>query len=89
MMQNTCAYENDDEKKPDDGDQAIWIADARLSDGKRYIVRADKKLTAFLELESATRFQSLEARLSVGAETRLKLRTHVCFACKVRYYKGF
>ncbi len=31
----------------------IWIADAHRGDGKRYIVRADEKLTAFLELERA------------------------------------
>jgi hypothetical protein len=32
--------------------RTIWIADAHR-DGKRFIVRADEKLTAFLELESA------------------------------------
>ena len=32
--------------------QTIWIVDAHR-DGKRFIVRADEKLTAFLELESA------------------------------------
>jgi hypothetical protein len=32
--------------------QTIWIADAHRDDGKRFIVRADEKLTAFLELES-------------------------------------
>jgi hypothetical protein len=31
----------------------IWIADAHRDDGKRFIVRADEKLTAFLELERA------------------------------------
>jgi hypothetical protein len=31
---------------------AIWIADAHR-DGKRVVVRADEKLTAFMELESA------------------------------------
>jgi hypothetical protein len=31
------------------------IADAHRDDGKRFIMRADEKLTAFLELESATR----------------------------------
>ena len=31
----------------------IWIVDAHRHDGKRFIVRADEKLTAFLELESA------------------------------------
>jgi hypothetical protein len=31
----------------------IWIADAHRDDGKRFVVRTDEKLTAFLELESA------------------------------------
>jgi hypothetical protein len=30
-------------------------ADAHRDDGKRFVVRADEKLTAFLELESAVR----------------------------------
>jgi hypothetical protein len=33
--------------------RTIWIADAHRNDGKRFIVRADEKLTAFLELERA------------------------------------
>jgi len=32
----------------------IWIADAHRN-GKRFVVRADEKLTAFVELEAATR----------------------------------
>jgi hypothetical protein len=32
-----------------------WIADAHRDDGKRFVVRADEKLTAFLELQSALR----------------------------------
>jgi hypothetical protein len=32
------------------------------SDGKRFIVRADEKLTAFVELESAIRFVQLNRR---------------------------
>ena len=32
-----------------------WIADAHRDDGKRFIVRADEKLTAFLELECVIR----------------------------------
>jgi hypothetical protein len=31
----------------------IWIADAHRGDGRRFVARADEKLTAFLELESA------------------------------------
>ena len=34
-------------------EQTIWIADAHRDNGKRLVVRADKKGTAFLELESA------------------------------------
>ena len=39
----------------DSNGRTIWIADAHRSDGKRFIVRADEKLTAFVELESAIR----------------------------------
>ena len=35
--------------------RTIWIADAHRDDGKRFVVRADEKLTAFLELERVTR----------------------------------
>jgi hypothetical protein len=37
----------------DSGGQTIFVADAHRDDGKRFVVRADEKLTAFLELESA------------------------------------
>ena len=33
--------------------RTIFIADAHRDDGKRFVVRADEKLTAFLELERA------------------------------------
>jgi hypothetical protein len=35
--------------------RTIWIADANRDDGKRFVVRAGEKLTAFVELESAAR----------------------------------
>ena len=35
--------------------RTIWIADAHRDDGKRFVVRADEKLTALLELESVIR----------------------------------
>jgi hypothetical protein len=35
--------------------RTIWIADAHRDDGKRFVVRADEKLRAFVELELATR----------------------------------
>ena len=31
--------------------RTIWIADAHRDDGRRFVVRADEKLTAFVELE--------------------------------------
>jgi len=39
----------------DSNGQTILIVDAHRGDGKRFVVRADEKLTAFLELESAIR----------------------------------
>jgi hypothetical protein len=33
--------------------RTIFIADAHRGDGKRFVVRADEKLTAFVEFESA------------------------------------
>ena len=33
--------------------QTIWIVDAHRDDGMRFVVHADEKLTAFVELESA------------------------------------
>jgi hypothetical protein len=33
----------------------MWVTDAHRGDGKRFVVRADEKLTAFLELEAAIR----------------------------------
>jgi len=38
--------------------RTIFVADAHRGDGKRFVVRADEKLTAFLELESAIRVVS-------------------------------
>jgi hypothetical protein len=35
--------------------RTIWIVDAHRDDGQRFVVHADEKLTAFLELESAIR----------------------------------
>jgi hypothetical protein len=35
--------------------RTIVVADARREDGKRFVVRADEKLTAFVEIESTIR----------------------------------
>jgi hypothetical protein len=39
----------------DSNGQTIFVADAHRDNGKRFIVAADEKLTAFLELERVTR----------------------------------
>jgi hypothetical protein len=33
--------------------RTIWVADAHRGDGRRFIVSADEKLTAFVEMERA------------------------------------
>jgi hypothetical protein len=55
--------------------RTIWIVDAHRGDGKGFIVPADEKLTAFMELESAIAesssftHQCTVKRHSAGAET--------------------
>ena len=39
----------------DSNKRTIRIADAHRGDGKRFVLRTDEKLTAFVELESAVR----------------------------------
>jgi len=39
----------------DSSGRTIFVADAHRGDGKRFIVRADEKLTAIVELESTIR----------------------------------
>jgi len=38
----------------DHNGRTIFTADAHRGNGKRFVVRADEKLIAFIELESAT-----------------------------------
>jgi hypothetical protein len=44
--------------------RTLFVADAHRGDGKRFVVHADEKLTAFLDLERVTReslrFQNAE-----------------------------
>jgi hypothetical protein len=42
----------------DSNGRTIWIADAHRDNGKRFVVRGDEKLTAFIELESITRLSN-------------------------------
>jgi hypothetical protein len=43
--------------------RTIFVADAHRGDGQRFVVHADEKLTAFLELERAIRPTSVELSL--------------------------
>jgi hypothetical protein len=47
-METGCVASVDSKRR------TIWIVDAHRDDGKRFIVRADEMLTAFLELERVT-----------------------------------
>lgn len=40
----------------------MWIADAHRGDGKRFIVRADEMLSAFVELESAVQLEVMNMK---------------------------
>ena len=44
--------------------RTIWIVDALRDDGKRFVVRADEKVTAFLELERAICLRLLTDQIS-------------------------
>ena len=42
----------------------IFVADAHRGDGKRFVMHADEKLTAFVELESAIRIVQNAQRIA-------------------------
>jgi len=43
--------------------RTIWIVDAHRGDGQRFVVHADEKLTAFLELERVICLQLLTEQI--------------------------
>jgi hypothetical protein len=49
----------------DSNGRTIFVADAHGGDGKRFVVHADEKLTAFMELESAIRASNGRDRAAV------------------------
>jgi hypothetical protein len=50
----------------DSNGRTTWIVDAHRDDGKRFVLHADGKLTAFVELEAATgRNSSFRAGVTV------------------------
>jgi hypothetical protein len=58
----------------DSNGQTIWIADAHRDDGKRFVVHADEKLTAFLELETAIRDQPAKKGVNILCARELRKR---------------
>jgi hypothetical protein len=58
----------------DSNGRTIFVADAHRGDGKRFVVRADEKLTAFLELQAATAGQNL-AQACATAESYSSLQS--------------
>jgi hypothetical protein len=50
----------------DSSGRTIWIAGGHRDDGKRFVVRADEKLTAFLELESQAERRGATVELAIS-----------------------
>ena len=48
----------------DSNGRTIWIADAHRGNGKRFVVRADEKLTAFVEPELAIHASKMDWELA-------------------------
>jgi hypothetical protein len=57
--------------------RTIWIIDAHGGDGKRFVVHADEKLTAFLELESPIRGRenTLDASRTINLHQNSRYRS--------------
>ena len=53
--------------------RTIWIVDSHRGDGKRFIVRADELLTAFLELELAIRREFVPGGFARSASRKIRL----------------
>ena len=54
----------------DSSGQTIFVADAHRDNGKRFIVTADEKLRAFLELQRVTRANQLRDLVEAAAAVR-------------------
>ena len=70
----------------DSNGRTIWIADAHRDDGKRFVVRADEKLTAFVELEAGRRDGSstTATRTETESSTRFTWAARVAFSTAAR-----
>jgi hypothetical protein len=66
FLPRTASSDDDSEER------TIWIADAHRDDGKRFVVRSEEKMTAFLELERACRL--LRVLLSEAQERDCRMQ---------------
>ncbi len=62
----------------DANEETIWIADAHCGDGKRFVVHANEKLTAFL----GTRIDGWWTRMACQAKPYMRIRP--CLTRQVR-----
>jgi hypothetical protein len=53
----------------DSSGRTMWIVDAHRDDGKRFVVHADEKLTAFVELDQRFELSNLSAREKRNAKS--------------------
>jgi hypothetical protein len=51
--------------------RTIFVADTHRGEGKRFVVRADEKLTAFLELDSAIRARQSAQRIAERVKIKI------------------
>jgi hypothetical protein len=58
-------------------DGRYWIVDAHRDDGKRYVVRSEEMLTAFLELEQITHELAVSALLGDDSGNRAIARRSI------------
>jgi hypothetical protein len=52
----------------DSNGRTIFVADAHRDGGKRFVVHADEKLTAFMELQAAIRLGRLQVCTVTGSQ---------------------
>jgi hypothetical protein len=64
----------------DSNGQTIFVADVHRSDGKRFVVHADEKLTAFPELQSVIEKVSAQLELTKSTpQIALREQWAVCY----------
>jgi hypothetical protein len=68
----------------DSDGRTIWIVDAHRDNGKRFVVRSDEMLTAFLELKAAVRKRRVENEEYIDKLQEIRLLFNVLDLLKNR-----